>query len=115
MQSRHKRAVPFSSLTAEDDNGEEIHFEAEDKNTGISETAIEIYSLKAELELFGISFFELPKAAPKSKKNTQCLLTDRAVYCKRKRAALFCIRQKIFAGKTDTFTFEGEQKDTGAS
>lgn len=52
-----KENLPFSSLTAEDDNGEEIHFEAEDKNTGISETAIEIYSLKAELELFGISFF----------------------------------------------------------
>ena len=67
-QSRYKRTVPFSSLTAADDNGGEIPFEAEDKNTGISETAIEIYSLKAELEPFGISFFELPKAAPKSKK-----------------------------------------------
>ena len=67
-QSRHKRTVPFSSLAAQDDNGEEIPFEAEDKNAGISETALEIYSLKSELEAFGISFFELPKSAPKSKK-----------------------------------------------
>ena len=73
VQSRHKRAVPFSSL-AEDSNGEEIPFEAQDKNTGISETALEIYSLKAELEQFGISFFELPKAAPKSKKTRRACI-----------------------------------------
>lgn len=73
VQSRHKRAVPFSSL-AEDSNGEEIPFEARDKNTGISETALEIYSLKAELEQFGISFFELPKAAPKSKKTRRACI-----------------------------------------
>ncbi|MBU5450397.1 sigma factor [Acetivibrio sp. MSJd-27] len=67
-QNRHRHIIPFSSLAAENSNGEETAFEVEDKNTGTSETAFEIYSLKAELESFRISFFELPKAAPKSKK-----------------------------------------------
>lgn len=68
MQSRHSHAIPFSSLAKENDNGEKTVFEAEDKSTGISETALEILSLKAELEPFGVSFFELPKASPKSKR-----------------------------------------------
>lgn len=114
-QSRHKRAIPFSSLAAEDDNGEEIPFEAEDKNAGISETALEIYSLKAELEPFGISFFELPKAAPKSKKTrSACIQIVRYIVSK-KRTAFFRIRKKIFARKTDTRAFEGKQKSTGAA
>ena len=83
-QSRHKRTVPFSSLAAQDDNGEEIPFEAEDKNAGISETALEIYSLKAELEAFGISFFELPKSAPKSKKTrSACIQIVRYIISKK--------------------------------
>lgn len=67
-QKCHSHVIPFSSLATKNDTGEETAFEAEDKNAGTSETALEIYSLKAELELFGISFFDLPKAAPKSKK-----------------------------------------------
>ena len=83
-QSRHKRTVPFSSLAAQDDNGEEIPFEAEDKNAGISETALEIYSLKSELEAFGISFFELPKSAPKSKKTrSACIQIVRYIISKK--------------------------------
>lgn len=83
-QSRHKCTVPFSSLAAQDDNGEEIPFEAEDKNAGISETALEIYSLKAELEAFGISFFELPKSAPKSKKTrSACIQIVRYIISKK--------------------------------
>lgn len=84
VQSRHKHAVPFSSLTAQDDNGEEIPFEAEDKNAGISETTLELYSLKAELEPFGISFFELPKSAPKSKKTrSACIQIVRYIVSKK--------------------------------
>lgn len=83
-QCRHKRTVPFSSLAAQDDNGEEIPFEAEDKNAGISETALEIYSLKSELEAFGISFFELPKSAPKSKKTrSACIQIVRYIISKK--------------------------------
>lgn len=73
-QSRHSRVIPFSSLAKENDSGEETAFEAEDKNAGISETALEIFSLKAELEPFGISFFELPDAAPKSKKTRKACI-----------------------------------------
>lgn len=67
-QRRNSHVIPFSSLARENDKGEETDFEVEDKNAGISDVAFEIFSLKAELELFGISFFDLPKAAPKSKK-----------------------------------------------
>lgn len=74
-QNRHGNVIPFSSLSNENDNGDEIVFEIEDTNSGVSDTALEIYSLKSELEPFGISFFDLPDAAPKFKR-TRRLCTD---------------------------------------
>ncbi len=76
---RHDNVVLFSSLASETDGGEEKEFEVEDKNSGISETALEIYSLKAELEPFDISFFDLPSAAPKSGKTRSACVE--AVHC----------------------------------
>lgn len=68
-QNRHRQVIPFESLGTTDDHGAEKPFEPVAENTGMSETALEIASLKIELEAFDISFFDLPKAAPKAKKH----------------------------------------------
>lgn len=113
--SRHKRAIPFSSLAAEDDNGEEIPFEAEDKNAGISETALEIYSLKAELEPFGISFFDLPKAAPKSKKTRSACIQIVRYIVSNKELLSFIYDKKALPVKQILSHLPVNKKNTGAS
>lgn len=67
-QSKCGNVVPFSSLAEENDNGDEKAFEIYCEESTFSDTALEIFSLKEELAYFGISFFDLPKCSPKSKK-----------------------------------------------
>ena len=67
-ESRHS-AVPFSAMSAEDDDGEVIEYEApasEDRDL-----KWEIEALTEELANFDISFMELTKVTPKSKKTKQ--------------------------------------------
>ncbi len=72
-ENRHKNSIPFSSLGSWDDEGNELEFDAEAPNEGISDAALEIQALSEELEKYQISFFDLPKASPKSKKTkTAC-------------------------------------------
>ncbi len=73
-QNRHCNVVPFSSLAVQNDNGEYVDFDTEDKNAEISDTAIEIFSLKQELKNFDIDFFDLPSASPKSAKTKKACL-----------------------------------------
>lgn len=67
-ENRHRRSVPFSSLGSWDKDGNELEFDIEDSKAGISDAAMEIQAVTEELKEFRISFFELPKASPKSKK-----------------------------------------------
>lgn len=67
-ESRHKRSVPFSSLGTWDKDGEELEFDIEDTKMQMNEAALEIKLAAEELELFQISFWELSKASPKTKK-----------------------------------------------
>lgn len=79
-QNRHNSVIPFSSLSSANDRGEEIAFEVEDVGAGMSETALEIYSLKEELKQFGIVFTNLPSAAPKlSRTRKACVKAARYV------------------------------------
>lgn len=64
-ESRSGTIIPFSSLTTQDDDGNEQSFEAADSAPVMSDTALEIEALQQELQDFGISFFDLPKASPK--------------------------------------------------
>lgn len=73
-QNRHCNVVPFSSLAVQNDNGEYVDFDPEDKNAEISDAAIEIFSLKQELKNFDIDFFDLPSASPKSAKTKKACL-----------------------------------------
>ena len=66
--------VPFGSLAVQNDNGEYVDFDPEDKNAEISDTAIEIFSLKQELKIFDIDFFDLPSASPKSAKTRKACM-----------------------------------------
>ena len=73
-QNKCSNVVPFSSLAEENDNGDEKAFEIYSEDATFSDTSLEIFSLKEELTHFGISFFDLPKCSPKSKKTrTSCI------------------------------------------
>ena len=74
QEGRHSKVVQFSLLTATDEQGDEISFDIEDKKAGVSDAALEIYSLKKELEQFDISFLELPASSPKAKKTREACL-----------------------------------------
>ena len=60
--------MPFSSLGSWDEDGNELEFDMEDSKEQISDAALEIQGISEELKKFQISFFDLPKASPKSKK-----------------------------------------------
>jgi len=61
-------AIPFSSLSGTDYNGEPYEFDAADTRPVINDTKFEIEALTEELRLHGITFTELTKVSPKSKK-----------------------------------------------
>ena len=61
-------SVPFSSLEAEDEDGCRLAFEPVGAEDVVTEAQLEIAILKNELEAYDISFFDLPKHNPKSKK-----------------------------------------------
>lgn len=74
QEKRHAGAVVFSALSVRDERGNEIPFDAEDPSTASSDAALEIASLRQELDAFGISFFDLPAASPKSAKTKAACL-----------------------------------------
>ncbi|MCD8180634.1 MAG: sigma-70 family RNA polymerase sigma factor [Firmicutes bacterium] len=74
--SKHA-AVPFSSLSSENDEGEIKEFDAAAADSG--DLKWEIEALTAELDKFGISFFELAQVSPKSRK-TKRLCFDAVRY-----------------------------------
>lgn len=68
IENRHNKAIPLSALSTQNERGDDVDFEIEDKNAAVSETAIEIEALKKDLSVFEISFFDIPSASPKSRK-----------------------------------------------
>ncbi len=73
-QNKYNKAIPFSSLSTQNDNGEDVNFDVEDKRNEMSDTAIEIFSLKRELKKFDIDFFDLPSVSPKTAKTRKACL-----------------------------------------
>ncbi len=68
-EGRNRQTIPFSALSTQDDDGCEKPFEmADPRETTKSDAALEIEDLRMELEIFGVSFFDLPKASPKFKR-----------------------------------------------
>lgn len=70
MRKEYKAAkvIPFSSLSHFDKDGCEVEFDVEDQSHEGNDIKYEIESLTEELEVHGISFLELSKVSPKSKK-----------------------------------------------
>lgn len=70
MRKEYKSArdIPFSALSQTDQNGDEIAFDVEDTKPGHNDERLELEALTIELNQYKISFFDLPKATPKSKK-----------------------------------------------
>ena len=73
-ENRQRFPLPFSSLERETDGGETIPFEAEDPRPVVSEVSLEIEALSGELAAFGLSFWDLPKASPKTRKTRSACL-----------------------------------------
>lgn len=72
-EQRHRRIIPFSSLSSQDKDGKTVEFDISDERAQISDASIELQAVTKELERINISFFELPKASPKSNKTkTAC-------------------------------------------
>lgn len=71
-ESKYSKVVPFSSLSTQDEDGDEISFDVEDEKATIEsnekDITYEIDSIKKELEQYNISFFDLPKCSPKAQK-----------------------------------------------
>ena len=70
MRKEYKgsKIVPFSELSKIDKSGDEIPFTVEDIRSNNNDTKYEIEALTLELSKYDISFFELTKVSPKSKK-----------------------------------------------
>ena len=62
--------LPFSSLSAVDEDGDEIPFEIADESENRS-IKDEIISLENELSYFGLKFSELPDVSPKTQKEKE--------------------------------------------
>ncbi len=72
---KHSGEVAFSQLSQVDEQGNIKEFEIEDRSTCISDAKYEMEAVEQELLRYGISFFELPKSTPKSKKTKKdCFL-----------------------------------------
>lgn len=67
-KEKGKKSIPFSELSQWDQDGDEIAFDIEDEHREPFQAKFEIQALSEELKGFGISFFDLPKVTPKTKK-----------------------------------------------
>lgn len=77
MRREYKTAkvMTFSSLSQINKDGCEAKFDVEDKSYESKDIKYEIESLTEELEVHGISFLELSKVSPKSKKTRRVCFT----------------------------------------
>lgn len=77
-ESKGQNTIPFSSLSEQDEDGNEKEFEVEDTSRPVSDSALELEALRYEIERLGFSFFDLPKCTPKTKKTKRdCSLVIR--------------------------------------
>ena len=67
-RKRHMETVPFSELDSEDEDGQVQSFDPVGAPDVVSEAQLELALLKEKLLSYDISFFELPKFTPKSRK-----------------------------------------------
>ncbi|OQB14496.1 MAG: RNA polymerase sigma factor SigI [Firmicutes bacterium ADurb.Bin193] len=90
---RDKNTVPFSSLSTTDDDGNETDFDIGVVKEPISDTAFELEAIKREIAKFGISYMDLPKDTPKTKKTKEaCYSVIR--YILKNEQALTDIKEK---------------------
>ena len=92
-ENRNKNTIPFSSLVTQDEEGHEKPFESIDDTPLISDAALEIETLRQELQYFGISFFDLPNASPKFRR-TKIACKEIIVWLIRQPTLVHNIRQK---------------------
>ena len=64
---KHKKSLPFSSLSHDDGEGEEFTFDTEDRKHALTDIALELKFLSHELENFSISLKDIGESSPKFK------------------------------------------------
>jgi len=67
-ESKNENVIPLSQLVRQDEDGKVTDFDIEDKNEIYSDIKFEIEALSSELSVYGISYMDLAKVTPKSKK-----------------------------------------------
>lgn len=71
---RSNKTVPFSALQSEDKDGNPVEFDAEYIPNRDNDTRYEIEELSSELHEFGISFFDVARNAPKTRKTEKACM-----------------------------------------
>ena len=73
-EMRHSSALPFSSLSKDDGEGEELSFEVTDTRGSLTDAALEMRFLNHELERYSISLEDIYKSMPTySSTRTTCM------------------------------------------
>jgi len=73
-EMRHSSSLPFSSLSKDDGEGEELTFEVTDNRGSLTDAALEIRFLNHELERYNISLEDIYKSMPTySTTRTTCM------------------------------------------
>ncbi len=73
-EARHMTSVPFSSLSHDDGEGEELVFDAPDSTHSLTDAALEMRFLNHELEEYNISLADIYKSMPTySTTRTTCM------------------------------------------
>ena len=73
-EMRHSSSLPFSSLSKDDGEGEELTFEVTDTKSALTDAALEMRFLNHELERYDISLEDIYKSMPTySTTRTACM------------------------------------------
>lgn len=110
-RKKHSQTLKFSELSASDD-GEAPAFEIADEKASITDTSVEILSLKEELSRFGISFFDLPKSSPPTAKTKKHCIQIAAYIAESKSLTDGLYRKKLLPVKEITQELKINKKVT---
>ena len=64
-EQKHRKSLPFSSLTIDDGDGDEFTFDTEDRKHSLTDTAMELRFLVHELKKYSITPEDIIKCSPK--------------------------------------------------
>lgn len=94
QQKKHSKSIPFSALSTQDDDADEIAFDIPD-SSAFSGAGVEIFSLTQELKYFNISLSDLPKASPKASKTRKSCIEVAGFIVKNPELSKYVYQKKM--------------------